>query len=223
LALLALAYLGARQTSVFAVRSIDVSGAPEGVAASVRRVTSAFRGESLVALDRGELERRLLALPSVVSVRFDRAFPHSLRIAVTPERPVAVVRAGTRAWLVSARGRIVRALERGALPDLPRLWLPSAVVLAPGGVLGQDEHISAVRALARLPEGFPGTVAVARETEGAITLVLASRTELMLGDGNDLPRKLRVAAGILTSLSPGERATLRYLDVALPDRPVAST
>ena len=220
-AALAGAYLGARETSIFAVRSVEVTGAPDGVAASVRRVTGAFRGESLVALDRGELERRLLELPSVVSVRFDRAFPHTLRIAVTPERPVAVVRTGTRAWLVSARGRIVRALERGALPELPRLWLPSAVVLAPGRVLGQEEQVAAVRALARLPEEFPGTVAVAREIEGAVTLVLGSRTELRLGDGNALPHKLRVAAGVLRSLSPGERATLRYLDVSLPERPVA--
>jgi len=63
--------------------------------------------------------------------------------------------------------------------------------------------------------------AVAREIEGAVTLVLGSRTELRLGDGNALPHKLRVAAGVLRSLSPGERATLRYLDVSLPARPVA--
>jgi len=215
-------YVAGRETSIFAVRSVDVTGAPDGVAASVLRVASAFRGESLVALDRGELERRLLGLPSVVSVRFDRAFPHGLRIAVTPERPVAVVRAGTRSWLVSARGRIVRALDRGALPELPRLWLPSAVVLAPGRVLTREEQLTVVRALARVPEDFPGTVAVARERDGAITLVLGSRTEVRLGDGNALPHKLRVASGILRSLSPGERATLRYLDVSLPDRPVAS-
>jgi len=222
LAACALAYMGARVTSVFALRSVEVTGASDGVAASVRRVARAFRGESLVSLDRMELERRLLALPSVVSVRFDRAFPHTLRIAVTPERPVAVLRTGTRAWLVSARGRIVRGLDRRALPELPRLWLPSAVVLAPGRRLGEEEQIAAVRALARVPGEFPGTVALARETDGAITLVLRSRTELRLGDVSALPRKLLVAAGILRSLPPGERAILRYLDVSLPDRPVAS-
>ena len=222
-AICALAYLLGRETSLFAVRAIAVTGAPPEVAAAVREAAKETRGASLVGLDRAALERRLTELPSVVSVRFDRAFPHTLRIAVTPERPVAVVRAGTKAWLVSARGRVIRALERGALPGLPRVWLPSVTVLEPGGTLGAEEDAAAVRALARIADGFPATVAVAREWEGKITLVLGNRTELRLGEGGSMARKLRVAAGILRTLSPGERAVLAYVDVSLPERPVATS
>ena len=222
-ALLALLYLVARETSLFAIRSIEVSGAPPQVVAEVHAAAHNFRGKTLVGLDGETLLARIRALPSVVSARYDRAFPSTLRIVVRPERPVAVVRAGTKAWLVSARARIIRSLERGALPSLPRLWLPSATDLRPGEILTVEESAAAVRALARVPRQLPGTIAVARQSEGQITFVLGSGMELRLGDTGSLPLKLRVAAGILGPLSTGERSTLSYLDVSLPQRPVAGT
>ena len=220
-ALLALLYLAARETSLFAIRSIEVSGAPPQVAAEVRAASRDFRGESLVGLDGETLLARIRALPSVVSARYDRAFPSTLRIVVRAERPVAVVRAGTKAWLVSARARIIRPLDRGALLSLPRLWLPSATELRAGQTLTAEESAAVVRALARVPEALPGTIAVARQVDGQMTFVLGSGTELRLGDTGSLPLKLRVAARILETIPAGERSTLSYLDVSLPQRPVA--
>ena len=64
----------------------------------------------------------------VADARFDRDFPHTLTVAVAPERPVAVLRRGRDAWLVSARGRVLRAARRRAsYPRLPRIWLARAV------------------------------------------------------------------------------------------------
>ena len=50
-----------------------------------------------------------------------------------------------------------------------------------------------------------------------------SRPLLLLGEPVDARTKLRVAALVLRKLSVEERAALTYLDVTLPDRPVAST
>ena len=222
-ALLALLYLGARETSLFAIRSIQVSGAAPQVAAEVRAAARRFRGESLVGLDGETLLARIRALPSVVSARYDRAFPSTLRIVIRPERPVAVVRAGTRTWLVSARARLIRPLERRALPSLPRLWLPSASDLHVGQILTAEESAAAVRALALVPEALPGTIVATRQRSGEITFVLGTGMELRLGDTSSLPLKLRVAKSILSPLSAGERAALSYLDVSLPERPVAGT
>ena len=219
--LLALLYLGARETSLFAIRSIQVSGAPPQVAAEVRAAARSFRGESLVGLDGDTLLARIRTLPSVVSARYDRAFPSTLRIVVRPERPVAVVRAGTKAWLVSARARLIRPLERRALPSLPRLWLPSASDLGVGQILTAEQSAAAVRALALAPEALPGTIVATRQSSGEITFVLGTGMELRLGDTSSLPLKLRVATSILSPLSAGERATLSYLDVSLPERPVS--
>jgi cell division septal protein FtsQ len=215
------AYVLARQTSLFAVRLIDVTGAPPSVVRDVERATASVRGTSLVALDRGALERRLLALPSVVAVGVDRAFPSRLEIEVVPEHPAAVVRAGRRAWVVSRRGRVVRAVGIGAFSKLARIWLPSATHLTPGTTINRDEQALALRALVLVPAGFPAKVSSARDESGDIVFVLADGVELRLGPRDELRLKLRVAARILAALPPQELATIDYLDVGTPERVVA--
>jgi cell division septal protein FtsQ len=210
----------ARETPLFAIRAVTVHGAPENVVRDVERAADAVRGTSLVALDRPALERRLLALPSVVAVRVDRAFPSRLEIDVVPERPAAVVRAGSDAWLVSRRGRVIQTVGLRAFPRLPRLWLPSAADLTPGTTINRDQQALALRALVLVPRTFPAKVGTARGENGEIVFVLGDGLELRLGSFDELRLKLHVAASVLASLSRSERAGLGYLDVGMPERVV---
>jgi cell division protein FtsQ len=176
-----------------------------------------------VAVDAGDVERRLEALPAVLTAEIDRDFPHTLRVAVRAERPVAVVRQAAGAWLVSARGRVIAVVEPRALQRLPRVWLPAGrEALAPGTYLLPDEGGALIRALARLPERFPARIEAARGTPDAVVLVLGGKTELRLGEAAELRLKLAVAATVLRSLSSSERRELAYLDVSLPTRPVGA-
>ena len=77
-------------------------------------------GRSLLAVDGGALDERLAALPGVRSFTYDRAFPHTLRVVVRPERPVLVLRQGVDAYLVAASGRVLRPLAH------PHLSQPAA-------------------------------------------------------------------------------------------------
>ena len=76
----ALLYLGARETSVFAIRTVTVRGASPAVAAEVRRALRPLEGTSLLQLGSGEVDRRLASIPDVASARSDRAFPHTLTV-----------------------------------------------------------------------------------------------------------------------------------------------
>ncbi|MBI4172834.1 MAG: FtsQ-type POTRA domain-containing protein [Actinobacteria bacterium] len=211
------AYAAARETSVFAVRSVDVRGARPAVAAQVEQELAPALGQSLLAVDLERLRRRAEALPTVLAVSFDRAFPHTLRIVVTPERPVAVARQGAGSWLVSARGRVMGELERGARRGLPRLWLKRNVKIEVGGLFGGDTA-SAVRAVAPLArKPLPGRVSLVRVTPDELTLVQRSGLEVRLGDASDLALKLAVARRILPALA----GVGGYLDVSVPERPVA--
>jgi cell division protein FtsQ len=217
---LGLAYLAARETPLFAVDRVEVRGAPALVEQDVRSAAGPFVGESLVGLDGDELRRRLEALPSVRSFRYDRAFPHTLRIAVVPEEPAAVVRRGPDAWLVSARGRVIRPVEPRTVRRYARIWRPDGAPLVPGATLEDGATMLALAAVRRLPPSFPVRVRSTRAAEDGITMVLAGGTELRLGDRESLPLKLAVAGRILRSLPAGERLGLAYLDVSLPERPV---
>jgi cell division septal protein FtsQ len=156
------------------------------------------------------------ALPWVVSSRFDRAFPHTLRVSVVPERPVAVLRRGTQSWLVSARGRALARIRNGGRPGMPRVWVPTAAEVSAGAFLAPDDGGAAARVLA-LASVLPARVATAALTHGELTLRLHSGLELRLGEPVDVRLKLAVARRALVALPPGSA----YLDVSLPQRPVA--
>ena len=224
LAVLAIgAYVAARETSAFALRSVTVTGAPPPVARDVRKALAPLVGRSLVVLDGGEVNARVEALPVVVSARHDRAFPHTLVVAVTPEQPVSVVRRGAQAWLVSARGRVLRRLAARARPALPRVWVAKSVDPKPGGFVDGRSAIRAIRALAVADRSrFPLRIATVRTGRHELTLLLRSGLALRLGDEHDLPLKLAIAARIAPRLGAPVRGAAAYLDLELPERPVAA-
>jgi cell division protein FtsQ len=212
------AYFAARETSTFAVRTIHVSGGTPRLEAQVRATLAPLYGRSLLALDGGALERRVDALPAVVASSYDRAFPHTLRVTVVPEVPVAVLHRGKETWLVSARGRTIERIPRRTEPLLPRIWVPTAAPVAPGAFLAPDDGGAAARALA-LAQGFPARVSTATLSHGELTLRLRAGLELRLGDPVDVRLKLAVARRALRVLPAGST----YLDVAVPQRPVAGS
>ena len=208
----------ARKSSLFAVRSIDVRGASPAVAAQVRSALERWRGTSLVGLDGRELVRSLDELPAVASATYDRAFPHTLRVRVAPERPVAVLRRGPQAWLVSARGRVLYRVALRSTPRLPRIWVPTATPVAIGRLLpprGGGEVARAVAPLAH--DGFPVRIANAVLTRDGLVLGLSSHVAIRMGEPDDILLKLAIARRIVRLLPSGTG----YLDVSVPERPVS--
>ena len=219
---LALAYLAARTTPLFAMRTVEVSGAPASVSEEVERAAARFTGTSLIALDGADLIRRIESLSTVVSASYDRAFPHTLRIFVVPERPLAVIAYNGAGWVVSDRGRIVNRAGRRELDKYPHINLESAQRLTHGETMRDPRAVAPLGALAKIGKTFPVRVDAARLDDGKLVLIVAGSTELRLGEPVDLDVKLAAAARVLGALSHDERALLAYLDVSLPERPVAA-
>ena len=214
----ALLYLGARETSVFAIRTVAVHGASPAVAAEVERALRPLEGTSLLALGRGDVDRRLASIADVASAKYDRAFPHTLTVYVVPERPVAVLRRGAGSWLVSARGRVLRPLPQGARPALPRIWVAAGSDLPVGTTLAPDSGAKAAAALAVAERvGFRAPIGSVTVDGSTLSFKLRSGLELQLGTADDLALKLAVALRILPIVGRGAS----YLDVSVPSRPVA--
>jgi cell division protein FtsQ len=210
------AYVVARETPAFALRSIAVRGAPPDVAAQIRRALAPLVGTSLVAFDRSEADRRLAALPEVAAASYDRDFPHTLRVFVRAERPVALLRQGSDAWLVSSRARVLRRLRARPYPPLPRVWIPGTVDVASGQTLDGDEA-RAVRTLAVVRSvRFPVPIRLARAGADELTLVLRTGIEVRLGSTAALRLKLEIARRMLPLASGAA-----YVDVSVPERSVA--
>lgn len=217
------AFAAARETPLFAVDAVQVRGASPAVARQVQQALAGELGTSLLKIGGDTVDRRLAGVAWVANSTFDRAFPHTLVVTIRRERPVAVLRRGSHSWLVSARGRVLSELPRGARRELPRVWVPGSVP-APevGAVLGDGAGGRAARALAPLASvHFPARIASAASGPGELTFVLRSGLELRLGDPGDLRLKLAVARRVLRVLGPTGAGA--YVDVSVPERPVART
>jgi cell division protein FtsQ len=208
---------------MFAVRAVDVEGASPELAAQVRSALRPVDGTSLLALKPTAILARAEALPAVRSASYDRDFPHTLRIRIVPEQPVAILRSGAASWLISARARVIAVVDSGTLRGIPRIWIPAGFDVAPGAFL-TDEAAAAARALrAFVASGFANRVTWARIRAGELTLGTYSGLELRLGAPIDLPLKIAIVRRIAPTLSPPAQGGPAYLDAAVPERPVAGS
>ena len=213
------AYLAARETSLFAVQEIEVTGARPAVVQRVDAALGPLDGTSLLSLDAAAIDRRLSPLRDVSLVSYDRAFPHTARIVVSAERPVAVLRKGSQAWIVTERGRVLEQLNDPATSTLPRLWLADVPIPAAGEIVSAEEARRPALALGGVlsaDRALFDQVGEARDTEGELTLVLRSGTEIRLGRADELPLQLAVATHVLNEVGPGAA----YVDVSVPERAV---
>lgn len=216
-----LAYVGARETSVFSVQAVDVRGGTPALRTEVRAALADVVGTSLLKVGDSTVESRVAPISGVRSFTFDRAFPHTLRVVVKREVPVLVVRRvpGTEAFLVAASGRVLRELPHPRLSHLPRLWVKKTVPVTVGAPLppalaGAAGALSALRGA-----GLPGGVSTVAAGRDELTLRLSGGLEVRLGDGGDARLKLAVARRILR-LTGAAAGGAGYLDVSLPQRPV---
>jgi cell division protein FtsQ len=220
LALLVLAvggYVGARETSVFAVRTVEIRGGTPLLRAEVRKALAEEVGQSLLQVDGRVLGRRLAPLPGVRAFDYDRAFPNTLRIVVRPEEPVLVLRQGASAYLVAATGRVVRPLAHRRRSRLPRLYVKHDVRIRVGNRLPRALASAATTLAPLRASPLPGGIRSIRAGR-ELTLVLGGGLELRLGDRGDLALKLAIARRILRA--SGAAAAGGYLDVSVPERPV---
>ncbi len=214
------AWIVARESSLFAVRTVQVDGASPAVAARVKRVLAANTGQSLLKLDGAVVEAAVERIPFVAHASVDRAFPHGLRIAIVQERGVALVRHGADTWVVSSRGRVIKTVapSRRSLSRLPRIWVTGDTEPVVGEIV-TGELATAARAVVVASEAKLSTrVSKVVVSEDTLTVRLRSGLELLLGAPTDADLKLAVAARVLRRLPAGTV----YLDVSVPERPVAS-
>jgi cell division protein FtsQ len=221
IALVALgAYVGARETSVFAVRKLEVRGGNAQTRAEVRAALAGELGTSLLKIDRAAIAAKLAGVSSVLRFTYDRDFPSTLRVTVRREQPVLVLRQSSNAYLVAASGRVLKPLPHPLLSHLPRLWVKSGVPVVVGEQLPPTPAAAAHALAAANGAHLPGGVRTISSLHGSFALELGTGLELRLGQPNDVLLKLAIAKRILrqtgAAVDPG------YLDVSVPERPVLS-
>jgi cell division protein FtsQ len=205
-----------RDSSFVRVEHVSVSGL-RGTDAPRERtaLVEAAKRMTTLHVDDAALRHALGAGVTVEAVRVTTDFPHGLRIVVVEKAAVAVLVYGSERVAVGSGGVMlpdVEPIPRG-LPTIDVGALPS------GQQLGQGRARRMVAGAAAAPPALRERVVRLRELPGkGLVAYLHDGPQVILGSAVDLDAKWTAAAAILAD---GASRGASYVDVRLPERPVA--
>jgi cell division protein FtsQ len=156
---------------------------------------------------------RVAAIPDIGQVTMRRGFPASLTIAVSERAPFAEIRAGQEVAVVD---RDLRVLQAAPPAGLPRLIVRAALPRA--GEFIKDERVLRLRDdYERLTGAHVVVVTLGYDRFGDLTAGTPRGVQLLLGDDEDLARKIALIGPIL-SQTAGRR--IAAIDLRAPGTPV---
>jgi cell division protein FtsQ len=203
-----------RDSSLVAVRRVQVAGASGPDGAAIRQaLVSAARTMTTLDVKMSQLRMAVEPYPVVKSLRVDTQFPHGMRIHVVEQVPVAVVDAGGRKTAVSGDGTLLH--DVAPMSSLPTISLG----IAPGGTHLTGYALTEARLLASAPWQLLGKVAsVSDGSAHGLVAQLRNGPSLYFGDSSQLGAKWTAAAEVVADSGSAGAA---YVDVTDPSRPAA--
>jgi len=200
-----------RDSSLVAVKTVEVSGAGVGADAKrlKRELIAAAEEMTTLNVDHAALVAAARPFPMAREVKANASFPSSLSIEVVERRPVALIGPGPTA--VAGDGRILRGFPAKGLPlpSLPLSETPKGSWV--GGPVGEQARLlgAAPAALLRyVDHSFKGPSGVGVELDGGVDLLFSTAARA--------PQKWRAAVAVLTD---PELGPLDYVDLTVPRRP----
>jgi cell division protein FtsQ len=204
-----------RDWGLFKVEHVSVSGLEGKEAPAIRRALRGA-GDRMTTLHvrQDELERAVDSFATVRSLSVSADFPKTLRIVVNEYEPVAalVARDGRRA-AVSRAHTVLRAISsQTALPVVEVGTIPTS------GSVEEAQTQRLVDVLAEAPRQLRRLIARAYTTAHGLRIAMRSGPALYFGSFSRPAAKWAAAASVLADEAS---AGAKFIDVRLPERPVA--
>ncbi len=212
-ATLAGAGMWVRDSSLVAVRDVEVRGLSGPQAGQIRSaLAAATDGMTTLHVDAGQLQEAVRRYPAVESIDVGRHLPHKLVITVTERRPVGALALGTSRVAVAGDGTLLAGVPTAGLPVVP-------VGAPPGGRrLVEKRPLRLVALLAAAPAPLRAHVQRVSLTSHGLTARLDRGPALYFGPGSRLRAKWAAVTRVLAD--PYARGAT-YLDLRVPERPAA--
>ncbi len=205
-----------RGSSYVAVEQVKITGAelaPDADAA----LRAAADGQSTLHPDAEALRAAVAGDPLVAGIKVDTDFPHTMLIDVQVREPVAYL--ASEGVVVAGDGTILD--ETGKAPEgLPEIKLggeSDGGAVAGSSVTGDALEVS--RVLGAVPGPLAGEINSAKTTKDyGVSVDVGPGLELRFGDSASADLKWKAA---VTVLADPKFEGASYLDLSVPDRPVA--
>jgi cell division protein FtsQ len=204
-----------RDSSLVRVDKVTVSGLASPDAARVQaKLAVAARQMTTLHVNADVLRRAVADEPIVHSLTVHPDFPHALRVSIVKNRAVAMLVTGGREVAVAPDGTVLEGAKvAGGLPSIRVGALPAGIRMPDG--LARDRVAVAAAAPVRLLSRVE-SISI-QHGRGAVAQ-LRHGPAIYFGRAVELERKWAAAAGVLAQPSSGGAT---YIDVRMPDRPVA--
>ncbi|MGN6189878.1 MAG: cell division protein FtsQ/DivIB [Conexibacter sp.] len=216
LVLLLAGWFWLRDSSLVAVRTVEITGVDGPQNARVRAaLEEAARSMTTLHVRQGALDTAAEPFAIVKRVEASTDFPHTLRIHVVTNVAVGAIVVDGRRIAVTSDGTILRDVTApAALPQIPVRATPA------GARLTERAAVSAVAALGAAPPALRTRVASVRATAAdGLELQLAHGPLLVFGSPFRLAAKWAAAAAVLAD---PQSAGMSAIDVTAPERPAVS-
>jgi cell division protein FtsQ len=215
LPLLAGGWLWFRQSPFVSVEHVQITGVYGADAQAVQAaLTQAAHGMSTLDVSGGALDAAVASMHVVRELRAVPSFPHSLRIEVVEQPPVAVLTvAGVRTAVAADGVALGSTLVSGSLPSVGGYRLP-----APGGRVAGATLLGDLTVLGAAPAVLAAHIE--RVFSGPKGLTVAMRNGLLVYFGDD-DRPHAKWLSLARVLADPSSAGASYVDVRLPSHPAA--
>lgn len=212
-ALLAGYMLWLRNSSLVAVEAVTINGAAQNPSVE-EALRAAALEQSTLNLDLAALRAAVTGDPAVRGVSAQPDFPHGLVVDVDIREPVGLLKGA--GLLVAGDGVILNA-EGAKADSVPTIGAQGDDLV--GGASVKGEALEIARVLGAAPQPLLAEVVRASiEEDFGVVVELNGGLELRFGDPGDADPKWRGAAAVLAHNSFTGAA---YIDLSVPDRPVA--
>ena len=205
-----------RDVGLVAVEKVEVTGLTgKDAAQATRALEEVARDSTTLHVDRAAIDGVAERFPIIHSVRIETDFPSGLRIAVTEQRPAAMLVAGSRRIPVAGDGAVLTALTiKGSLPTIA---VESGNV--PDKRLTRSSTLDAVRVAGGAPAALtPRLESVTRQGAKGWVVQVKGGPELIFGAATSVSVKWAAAARVLADRAA---AGADYIDLRIPGRPAA--
>jgi cell division protein FtsQ len=177
-------------------------------------LTSAAHDMTTLHLSKDALLSAVASYTAVKDVQIKAHFPHSLTIKVIQAQPVAVLRVDGKRLLLGADGSVLQGVRQGR-----KLAMIRSTRGAPSRRLADPLALQELRVVATAPSALTRHIAsVGRGSSRGIVVKLQAGPQVIFGDATRLEAKWAATAGVLAD---DKSRGASYIDVRLPERPVA--
>ena len=228
------AFFVLRGSSVFEITSIEVEPTLHVTQEDVSNLVDVPEGSTLLNVDTASIEAALKKNPWVGSVRFDRVFPHTLRLTIFEQQVDALVimSSGSLGWYLGSEGvwiqpasftvpegqsvddaALARAMEEGCvlITDVPATVSPVAGSTATDDVLEAVEEFRSGFS----PSFASQVVSYSAPSPESVSCTLKSGVEVLLGSPTEIETKEMIVTRYLEE-HPG---TITYINVRVVTNP----